>query len=89
MSILRLSGFVLSLLLLASLSALASPASSADKSLMQPDFPVVTGQGAMHGGIVRNELANTDIAIRDVVELSAPSTEIIPFTGVNVPEMGQ
>lgn len=89
MSVLRLSGFVLTLLLLASLSALASPPPAADKALMQSTFRVVTAQGAMQGGVVRNDLLTSNRVTRDVIQLSAQATEIIPFTGVNVPEMGQ
>jgi hypothetical protein len=89
MSVLRLSGFVLILLLLASLSALASPPSMGVKSLITKESPVVTGQGTMLGGIVKNDVANSDPVVRDLIEFTGPSTEIIPSTGVNVPELGQ
>jgi hypothetical protein len=89
MSVLRLSGFVLSLLLLASLSALASPATMAHNAPFSKDFPVLTGQGRLQDGIASNEPGAHAGSGRERVAVSAPESVIVPPAGKNVPRVGQ
>jgi hypothetical protein len=89
MSVLRLSGFVLSLLLLASLSALAAPAKTAGNSPFSGDFPVLTGQGRLQDGVALNEPEVAAISARTRLAVSPSPVAIVPLAGRNVPEAGQ